>query len=130
MPAPSVGRSSWLDIDQPRVFHVPSYSDEVDARTQADLEYTSEGEFSTLFTSGFARVGYVPAGDVTVDQCLAKVELQALGQHEEPEVGANLCVVSAQGTVAWVRVVEFTEPRLYDNPTLRIRATIWKPVGT
>ncbi|MGW4465164.1 hypothetical protein [Micromonospora sp. NPDC004704] len=126
---PSVGLSTWLDVDQPRVFDAASYQDEVEAKT-ADLEYTSDGEFSTLFTGEFARVGYVPAGEVTVDQCLAKVELQPLGQHETVEVGRNICVVSAQGTVAWIRVTRFTEPRLYDNPTLLVRATIWKSAGS
>ena len=125
--APSVGTSTWLDVDQPRVFQAPSYTDEVKAKTQADLEYDSDGEFSTLFTSDFARVGYAPAGNMTVDQCLAKVELQALGQHEKVEIGRNICVVSAQGTVAWIRVTQFAEPRLYGNPTLLVRATIWSP---
>ncbi|MFI6763079.1 hypothetical protein ACIBF5_28515 [Micromonospora sp. NPDC050417] len=129
MPAPAVGTSTWLDVDPPRVFQVPSYVDDVEAGTHADLEYDSYGEFSTLHTGEFARVGYVPAGDVTVDQCLAKVELQALGQHEKPEVGRNICVVSTQGTVAWIRVTAFTEPRIYGNPTLLVQATIWKPVG-
>ncbi|MEV4630284.1 hypothetical protein AB0J90_28890 [Micromonospora sp. NPDC049523] len=127
---PSVGVSMWLDVDQPRVFRAASYEEEVEAKTWADLEYTSDGEFSTQFTREFARVGFVPAGDVTVDQCLAKVELQALGDHETVEVGRNICVVSAQGTVAWIRVTRFTEPRLYDNPTLLVRATIWKPADS
>ncbi|RKR91940.1 hypothetical protein BDK92_6371 [Micromonospora pisi] len=47
-----------------------------------------------------------------------------------PEVGRNICVVSAQGTVAWIRVTAFTEPRRYGNPTLLVRATIWKPTGS
>jgi hypothetical protein len=126
--APAVGTSSWLDVDQPRVFQAPSYTDEVRAKTQADLQYTDDGEFSMLFTHEFARAGYVSSGTVTLNMCLAKVELQALGQHEKPEVDRNICIVSAQGTVAWIRVVQLTEPRLYGNPSLLVRATIWKRV--
>jgi len=128
---PSVGTSSWLDVDQPRVFQAANYEhDKVEGQTQADLEYTSDGEFSTLFTDSFARVGYVPDGTVTREECLAKVELQSLGQHEKPEIDRNICVVSALGTVAWIRVAQFTEPRLYGHPSLLIRATIWKRATT
>jgi hypothetical protein len=70
----------------------------------------------------------VAAGTVTLDRCLANVELEPLGQHERPEVDRNICIVTESGTVAWIHVDERTEPRLYGNPSLLVKATIWKRI--
>jgi hypothetical protein len=122
--APALGLSGWLDLDVPRSFMAASYED--DKVKGADLQLNDDGELSTLHTTEYAKVGWGPAGELTPEQCVVAADRQPLGEHESPEVGRNICVVTRDSAVAWVRITDFAEPTVLGHRSVMVTATVWR----
>lgn len=124
MTAPGLGDSAWIDIDKQRAFQAVSYAK--DKIKGADLQLNDDGELTMLFAGDFAKAGHGPAGDLTEEQCRTAVDRQPLGTNETPEAGQNLCIVSNEGAVAWLKLTKLTDPGWAGHPSLVFQVTVWQ----